>query len=143
MLFISIPTPCREDWNKMTPNEKGAFCKVCSKTVVDFTTMTDEEVQNYFLNSRPGKTCGHFKKIQLEKSEQLLEKFSFAQMPYWQKFLAIVFISFSSLLTSCDSLSKGTKIGEIPLSDSLCNYQPQKFRHLPAYLKKLIRIPLK
>ena len=45
---LSVPKPCHEDWNKMTLNEQGAFCKVCAKTAVDFSKMTDEEVLNYF-----------------------------------------------------------------------------------------------
>ena len=34
---ITIPTPCHENWNEMTPNEMGRHCTVCSKTVKDFT----------------------------------------------------------------------------------------------------------
>lgn len=30
---ISIPKPCNENWNEMTPDQQGAFCKVCSKVV--------------------------------------------------------------------------------------------------------------
>lgn len=118
MLFISIPRPCNEDWNKMTPNEKGAFCQVCSKTVVDFTQMTDDEVKNYFLKNSSAKTCGHFKKSQLEKPYQLqlLNNLVINKIPYWQKFLAIVVISFSSLLTtSCRNSINGHTTGEIPV----------------------------
>ena len=62
---LSVPKPCHEDWNKMTLNEQGAFCKVCAKTVVDFSTMSDEEVLNYFKNKGEEKTCGRFKASQL------------------------------------------------------------------------------
>ena len=35
-----IPEPCHENWNKMTPQEQGRHCAVCSKVVVDFTKKT-------------------------------------------------------------------------------------------------------
>jgi hypothetical protein len=121
MLFISIPTPCNENWNEMTPNEQGAFCKVCSKTVVDFTHMNDDEVKNYFLKNATTKTCGHFKNSQLEEPVQLqlINNLIINKTPYWQKFLAIAIISFSSLLTtSCNNSISDRTIGEIPISIS-------------------------
>ena len=49
---ISIPEPCNEDWNKMTPYENGRFCMNCSKTVIDFTAMLPEEIQHYFIQNQ-------------------------------------------------------------------------------------------
>ncbi len=46
---ISIAKPCHEKWEEMTPQNNGAFCGQCSKVVIDFTKMTDDEVQNYFI----------------------------------------------------------------------------------------------
>lgn len=66
---IHIPEPCHEDWSKMTPNEKGAFCKVCSKTVVDFSKKNDEEIQKFLLENMDKKVCGRFKTTQLENEE--------------------------------------------------------------------------
>lgn len=65
---IYIPDPCHEDWDKMTPNQQGAFCKVCSKTVVDFSVKTDEEVQQFILENMDKKLCGRFRVTQLETS---------------------------------------------------------------------------
>lgn len=61
MLKISIPTPCYEDWNKMTPDETGRHCGVCAKSVIDFTNMSDEEVKLYFLHKKEReRVCGRF-----------------------------------------------------------------------------------
>ncbi|HEX7847969.1 MAG TPA: hypothetical protein VF476_19355 [Chitinophagaceae bacterium] len=104
---ISIPQPCHERWSEMTPNEKGAFCNVCSKTVVDFTSMADEEVKNYFIRNTGQKTCGRFKQEQLYAENTELKKVLALHIPIWKKIVAAIFILFGSLLTSCDSATMG------------------------------------
>jgi hypothetical protein len=63
-LTLSIPTPCTEDWNNMTPDKNGKFCASCQKKVVDFSRMSDAEIFNYFDNFS-GNTCGRFTEKQL------------------------------------------------------------------------------
>lgn len=94
---LSVPKPCHEDWNKMTLNEQGAFCKVCAKTVVDFSTMSDEEVLNYFKNKGEEKTCGRFKASQLAPYEFRVDIRSIARGRFPKIFAASVFIFFTSL----------------------------------------------
>lgn len=43
--LIHIPKPCHEDWNKMSPTDKGAFCNSCQKEVFDFTKSTPLEIK--------------------------------------------------------------------------------------------------
>ncbi len=64
---ISIPQPCHEDWNKMTPQEQGRFCDSCQKCVVDFTGFTDEQLYKYFAEHRIEKVCGRFQNWQLKR----------------------------------------------------------------------------
>jgi Secretion system C-terminal sorting domain len=56
---ISIPTPCHEDWKKMSPNSNGRFCSSCEKTVVDFTNKKSVEIKS-FLDNSTGEVCGRF-----------------------------------------------------------------------------------
>ena len=64
---ISIPKPCHEDWNKMTPDAKGAFCGSCQKSVYDFSNKTDEEIISVFEKEEKGKVCGRFSPSQLSR----------------------------------------------------------------------------
>lgn len=106
MLFISIPKPCNENWDDLTPRDQGAFCSVCSKTVVDFTTLSDEEVKNYFFQHREQKTCGRFRNDQLAAPRTLPELLS-RPIPFWKKFLAIVIVLFGTFLSGCEDSTVG------------------------------------
>ncbi len=95
---ISIPKPCNENWNEMSPEQQGAFCKVCSKVVVDFSNMSDEEVLNYFAKKKEEKTCGRFRVSQLSPYELKINLRSVAAQKSFPKiFAASLFIFFSSL----------------------------------------------
>ena len=74
--YLHIPTPCHEDWNKMTQSEKGKFCNACSKQVVDFTLMSDQEVLNYF-----SKTSGNTETLYFFSSSALLVSSLSALLP--------------------------------------------------------------
>lgn len=62
---LSIPKPCHENWEEMSPVEKGNFCSVCSKTVYDFTKASDEEIITRLHQKK--NTCGRFSTAQLNR----------------------------------------------------------------------------
>lgn len=69
---LTVPEPCHEYWNDMTPNEQGRHCAICTKTVVDFTRKTDREIAK--LVKSGGSLCGRFKKEQLGRPITLPRK---------------------------------------------------------------------
>ncbi|GAB5418815.1 MAG: hypothetical protein Crog4KO_02050 [Crocinitomicaceae bacterium] len=44
MKYFSIPEPCSENWNEMSPTEKGAFCQKCSKEVYDVSHLQNNQI---------------------------------------------------------------------------------------------------
>lgn len=65
-LYLSVPTPCGENWDKMTNTAAGKHCDSCAKTVIDFSFMTDAEIFAVISNSR-GNVCGRFQDHQLNR----------------------------------------------------------------------------
>ena len=92
---IVIDNPCHENWDAMSPNEKGAFCLSCQKTVIDFSVKTVEEIKNFFLELPQTETvCGRFHEEQLD--EITFEHFfkQFTGWKYFQKAAVIAFFIF-------------------------------------------------
>lgn len=86
---IQIPKPCHENWNNMTPHQKGRFCGSCQKVVVDFTVMSDKELLDYISNVAGQHTCGRFSTHQLNtniKTTESKRRFSWAYI--WNVLLA-------------------------------------------------------
>jgi hypothetical protein len=51
-----VPNPCHEDWDKLTPEERGHFCTVCQTKVWDLSSLTKEEAEE-FLRETEGDLC--------------------------------------------------------------------------------------
>ncbi|MGY6647823.1 hypothetical protein [Wenyingzhuangia sp. IMCC45574] len=56
---------CSEDWDKMTNEEKGKFCKKCSTKVIDFTKLNSSEILNEFRNNKE-TLCARITNSQIE-----------------------------------------------------------------------------
>lgn len=73
-LQLDIPTPCHENWDKMTQVEKGRFCDSCQKQVVDFSNMSDREIAMFFKKPSTGSVCGRFMQDQLNRDFEIPKK---------------------------------------------------------------------
>ena len=62
---LNIPEPCHEDWQQMSPTQKGKFCASCQKEVIDFTKLSATEIARKTKNAT--QLCGRFTTTQLEQ----------------------------------------------------------------------------
>lgn len=103
--MIIIPQTCKEDWNRMTPVEKGRICDKCCKTVLDFSQMSKDEVLNVLRERRKAgeSICGRFRASHLTPvSEVKPGSKAFEKISRIRVFLAAVLLVFSTtLFTSC------------------------------------------
>lgn len=108
---LSIPKPCPEEWNAMTPSGIGRHCSSCKKNVIDFSILSDTEIQNYFIKNQGQVVCGHFRNTQLERIRIQLPNYFFEKkIPLWQKYLIVILFCFGNNLYSID-ISVGNKNG--------------------------------
>ncbi|KFF08791.1 HMG-box domain-containing protein [Chryseobacterium luteum] len=101
MKNLCIPNPCSENWETMSPQEKGRFCSVCNKCVIDFTQKQPQEIARIIDEKKDEEVCGRFYKHQLnkgvEQSERLKTQF-FAFIPSYFQNNKITLAVFSLIL---------------------------------------------
>jgi hypothetical protein len=118
-LQISIPTPCHEDWNEMTPADKGRHCSHCSKTVVDFTHSNPQEILFYLNQHASEKLCGRFNPEQIEEPiptpEDFVKQISYFRMPLLRKTAAIFLFTFAVMAVSCNDHLTGKVVKNDPV----------------------------
>ena len=99
-LQLQVPTPCHENWDKMTPTEKGRFCASCQKQVIDFSNKSDREIAMFFKKPSSGSVCGRFMDDQLNRNIEIPKK----RIPWLKYFFQIAIPAF---LASCDHRTQG------------------------------------
>lgn len=105
---LHIPKPCHQGWQEMQPSDGGRYCNHCSKTVVDFTQMSDEAIQQYFIQRQGESVCGHFKTVQLQRVRITLPGYVLQKkLSSWQKFLVMLLLCFGSNFMGIDVLWGG------------------------------------
>lgn len=141
---ITINKPCHENWDAMTPNAQGAFCKSCAKDVVDFSKMGIAEIKSFF-NKPQGKVCGRFEEKQLQ--ELSFDDF-FAKFTYWsftKKFAAIFFMAFgfwifsnSGAMAQYDNRMMKGEVAYVPEKKSTPKQEPITKEQTITCEKKMI-----
>jgi hypothetical protein len=104
---LSIPKPCHENWDAMTPSEQGRFCGACKKTVIDFSNMTDHQVAQFF--KKPvGGMCGRFHPDQLDRTMEFPTK----RIPWLKYFFTI---SLPAFLFSLRATAQREIVGKVAI----------------------------
>ena len=118
---ISIPKPCHEDWNTMSPKEKGRFCDSCAKTVIDFTKMDSFEIQDFISKNKNNRICGHFKQIQLDSINlHIPSKFLEQKKSFHKLFLLALLIAMGTSLMNCTNKNGNKqKIDSVEVVDTI------------------------
>jgi CarboxypepD_reg-like domain/Secretion system C-terminal sorting domain len=102
---LSIAEPCHENWDNMSPVDKGKFCGSCQKQVVDFSMMSDRQVAEFFKKPSTGSVCGRFMNDQLDREIEIPKK----RIPWVKYFFQIALPAF---LVSVKASAQTQKTGK-------------------------------
>ncbi|MCT2407567.1 hypothetical protein NZD88_08465 [Chryseobacterium antibioticum] len=117
MKNLHIPNPC-ENWETMSSREKGRFCSVCSKCVIDFTEKKSYEIESIFKEKQGEDICGRFFSHQLtvenEKNGPIENKF-FQYIPalFRNNKIGLAIVSMILFLTSCSKPKDKGKVATV------------------------------
>jgi CarboxypepD_reg-like domain len=64
--ILIINNPCEQSWDAMSKTDTGKYCFHCSKNVVDFTLMSDEEIIK-IIEQPSDKICGRLTNQQINR----------------------------------------------------------------------------
>ncbi|WP_341906818.1 T9SS type A sorting domain-containing protein [Fluviicola taffensis] len=103
MKNFGIEKPCSEDWNKMSHNEKGAFCQLCTKQVHDFSNKSSNEIKLTLLQLSGQSVCA---RMTVSQENELNAEFKIwlvqRKRNPQQLFIAALLIVFGLTLFSCE-----------------------------------------
>ena len=110
---VGIKNQCLEDWSKMTPTEKGAFCSSCTKEVIDYSRLNSSEIKLALKSNFSGEICGRFEISQLSAIS--------SEFRFWEQnqsnrtksiFVFSIFLVFGLALFSCENQNSLKEINQ-------------------------------
>ncbi|PPK95062.1 hypothetical protein LY01_01815 [Nonlabens xylanidelens] len=119
---IKFDNTCDEDWSQMTPDQKGRFCDLCSKSVIDFTGKTPEEVLVYLKANK--NTCGRMSSNQLRQPVIIADK-DYFQIPYSNTAASLMMAASLGAVTLGNGQTNPLKVTE-PFEKVIDTYQDGK-----------------
>ncbi len=121
---IELSFACDEDWNKMTPVERGRHCSSCQKSVIDFSAFTDRQIIAFYEESNNASTCGRFRVGQLEKLNENIN----APIPKRHTNFLRPILATALLTAACSSEMEQGEINVEPLKDNSEQLRDTVFR---------------
>lgn len=132
---ITLPQPCHELWANMNTVEKGRFCLSCNKTVVDFTTMTNQQIIDHLL-AAAGNVCGRIGEPQLTMLNNQLATPAQPRQGIWKRLMLT-----ATMLASL-SYVKGQPAPAKPVTEQTPGHRTMLGSVTTLTLEELTAVPL-
>jgi hypothetical protein len=118
--YIYIQEPCHENWSNMSSEDHGRFCHSCSKTVTDFSNMTDTEILKH-LSAASGNACGRFASDQVNR--EIHTPATQARKTFWAYLLSMCLP-----VMIADRLNAQKKVTAKPKTEQTASAKPAKMQ---------------
>jgi hypothetical protein len=113
---ISIPQTCHQSWQQMNEVNGGRHCEHCCKTVIDFTTMNNNEIIIHL--STKNNVCGRFDQRQLNNVNYWLYVKNLSATNWWKRIVVIVGLFGSFPLFKASGQTKPTIVSSADTTES-------------------------
>ncbi|MBN4070922.1 hypothetical protein JYT72_00300 [Crocinitomix catalasitica] len=143
--FFQIPEPCHENWNEMSPTEKGRFCEKCSKEILDLRALGPEIAKNRILLS--ANPCVRIEENVLSEMNfrEWVKSLSLTRQLRWAFIIALVLSFGNALGQSQDTLKqdslKKDSLSHISINTSLTIFERGEFHELSDSILHNLELP--
>lgn len=121
--FLKIENPCHENWENMTPNEKGRFCDSCKKTVIDFTQSTPLQIAQELKKSR--NLCVRMSSKQLRTPLLELKTYNDFKLPYANLAVGLMIATTLSCNQNLPAPNTKSQTEMVPMTDTSSKSEKQ------------------
>jgi len=137
--ILKLDNPCDEKWENMKPNERGSYCDLCSKNVIDFTELNQIEISKIMKKSG-GKICARLTHSQLNTPLLNLENNFELSFPKSKVAAGIILATSLTLGQNLQAENYNLKTEFVQNSDSVLNSKTEKsnLRSIEPKLKDTI-----
>lgn len=101
---LKFQQTCQEKWDEMLPGNQGRFCDLCSKTVIDFSNLSNEDILNK-LKSSNKEICARVSKTQFKTPLIEIEKQKQFKLPYSKVAASVMIVASVTSIQSCENKS--------------------------------------
>ena len=135
-MAISIKEPCHEDWTKMTPTQKGAFCQACALEVIDFTDKSPYEIKSMLAKefATTTRTCSRITNFQLDQINDDFFKWKNDTDAFRAVWIFSLIAVFGLSLFSCQNTLSKELVGQLNIetTEMLSNIDSTGYRSTQA-----------
>ncbi len=140
--IISIPKPCNEPWEAMTPAGGGHHCAACRKTVTDFTGWSDAAIAAFYSKPENATACGRFLGTQLDRPLHLPHQ-PHSLLYRWVVAAGIAAITLTTLPAGAQTAAPHTQAVDTVRRQGHKPPAPPMAPHLPLTAEEIEKIPVR
>lgn len=129
--ILKLDNPCSEKWENMRPNDKGNYCDLCSKKVMDFTNLSQVKISE-IINKSGNKICARLTHTQLNLPLLNLDRNLDFTIPTSNVAAGLMFVSLLTTGQTLHAENQNMKTEFIQSSDSTLNSEKEKSNSKPS-----------
>lgn len=129
--ILKLSNPCNERWENMKPNERGSYCDLCSKNVIDFTKLNQIEISEIMKKSG-NRICARLTHSQLNSPLLNLENNFDLNFPKSKVAAGLILATSLTIGQTLHAENHSIKTEFIQSSDSIRNSKKEKSTSIPS-----------